>query len=195
LGKPVFIDKLLATSTADARGIIALAQSTSTPILSCSSLRYAAGIADALPENFELVSCEAFGPLPVFSDYPRLFWYGIHCAEILFSMLGPGIREVRAMTHPGMDLILGEWSNGRLGIVRGMRNGGDVFGCLLHSQTSVIQGLAKNQPPPYYLLLQKVVAFLMGGISPVPVEEMLAEIAFLEAASKSIAETGRPFMI
>ncbi len=191
LGKPVFIDKPLATSTDDARRIIASAQRTGTPILSCSALRYATGIAEALPENFELASCEAFGPLPIYSDYPRLFWYGIHCAEMLFSLLGCGIREVQSIAHPGMDFILGEWSDGRLGVVRGMRSGSDSFGCLLHGQETVICRLVQDQPPPYYLLLQKVIAFLAGRISPVPVEEMFAVIAFLEAASKSSAERGR----
>ena len=46
VGKPVYIDKPLATTTDDARKIIELARETQTPITSCSSLRYASGIAD-----------------------------------------------------------------------------------------------------------------------------------------------------
>lgn len=191
VGKPVFIDKLLATTTIEAFQIIMHAQDTDTPILSCSSLRYASGISEPLPENFQLVSCEAFGPLPICLDYPSLFWYGIHNVEMLFSMLGAGVQEVRAISHPRMDLILGEWSDGRLGVVRGMRRGADIFGCILHGQGSMIYRMADDRPPPYYLLLRKVVEFFSERISPVSAEVSFAEIAFLEAATRSIAEGGR----
>ncbi len=43
---PLFLDKPLDITTDDARKIIELANETSTPIMSASSLRYAAGIAE-----------------------------------------------------------------------------------------------------------------------------------------------------
>ena len=45
-GKPVYIDKPFATTSSEAVEIACIAQHSDTPIMSCSSLRYAAGIAD-----------------------------------------------------------------------------------------------------------------------------------------------------
>ncbi len=45
-GKPVFIDKPFAVTTADATAIIQRAAATGTPVMSCSALRYAEGIAE-----------------------------------------------------------------------------------------------------------------------------------------------------
>lgn len=190
LGKPVFIDKPLATSTADARAIIDLARQTSTPIMSCSSLRYAAGIADLNPAAEQVVSCEAFGPARLLDDYPGLFWYGIHSAEILVTFLGPSCRRVRCLSYPTTDAVIGEWADGRLGVMRGTRFDKGDFGCVLHTASGARCGLAAAKPPMYHQLLAQVVPFLRTGQSPIPVSDMFAVIAFIEAADQSKARSG-----
>ncbi len=91
-GKPVFIDKPLACSVADARAIAALAEETGTPWMSASSIRYAAGVSGLAAEDDEVGSCEAFGTMPILEDYPGYFWYGVHGADLLFSYLGRGCQ-------------------------------------------------------------------------------------------------------
>lgn len=190
LGKPVFIDKPFATATADAREIIALARATGTPIMSSSSLRYAAGIADLKTPAETVVSCEAFGPAAIREDYPGLFWYGIHSAEVLFSFLGHDCRTVRCISYPGTDAVLAEWADGRLGVMRGTRFEKNDFGCVLHTSAGTRLGLSASKPPSYYLLMQQVIRFFATGVSPVPIEETFAIVSFLEAADRSKVQGG-----
>lgn len=185
IGKPVYIDKPFATSTADARAIIAHAATTHTPLMSCSSLRFAAGITELVKYQNEIQTCEAFGPLPVLPDYPGSFWYGIHSAEILFSLLGAGCTQARYLAGDKMDVIRGDWADGCTGLVLGTRHEGYQFGCLLHTRKGAHLGIAADNPPYHICLLRAIVDFFHTGQSPVDLHETYEIIAFLEAADRS----------
>ena len=189
IGKPVYVDKPFAITTADAYAMVDIAAQTGTPVMSCSSLRYAAGLAD-LDEGTTVLAAEAFGPGALLPDYPGLFWYGIHGAEILFSFMGPGCASARCIAYPDLDVVIGEWEDGRLGILSGTRIEDKQFGCVLHTADGTRCGVAGSQPPYYYLLLRQVMAFFQTGVSPIVVHETLDIIAFLEAAEQSRAEAG-----
>jgi len=190
-GKPVFIDKPFTTSTADAREIIKLADETSTPIMSCSSLRYAAGIWGIVEENERVVSCDAFGPAPILEDYPGLFWYGIHSVEILFSFMGAGCKAVRCLPYEDTDVAVGEWNDGRTGIVRGTRFDQRASGCVVHTDASTICAIAQSTPPAYSLMLQRVVEFFKTSVCPINIEETFGIVSFLEAANSSKEQGGK----
>lgn len=195
VGKPVYIDKPLATSFADALAIAKLARETGTPIMSCSSLRYAAGIADLTGADEKVVSCEAFGPAAILEDYPGLFWYGIHSAEMLFTFMGTGCSTVQCIHHADVDVVIGEWRNGRIGIMKGTRFDKAAFGCVVHTDQGTRCGIAQSTPPYYYLLLQNVISFFQTGMSPIDIHETLEIVAFLEAADASRAQQGRSIAI
>ncbi len=190
VGKPVFIDKPFAVSTADARAIIKLAQETGTPIMSASSLRYARGIADLVSRDESVISAETFGPAAILADYPGLFWYGIHSAEILFAFMGVGCERVRCLPYQDMDVIIGEWKDGPLGVVRGTRFEKNEFGCVIHTSAGTRAGVALGTPPNYFLLLQQVMQFFETGISPIDLEETFGITSFLEAANASREQGG-----
>ena len=189
--KPVFVDKPLATSTADARQIIQIASGAGIPLMSSSSLRYAAGIADLAEEGERVMSCEAFGPAPILEDYPGLFWYGIHSAEILMSYMGRGCETVRCIPSRDVDVIVAEWGDGRVGVVRGTRFVGGSFGCVVHTAGASACGIAQDEPPYYYSLIKKVVEFFESGVSPVDVHETFEIISMLEAANWSREHLGQ----
>ncbi len=184
-GKPVFIDKPLACSVADARAIAAVALETGTPWMSASSIRYATGISDLTEADDEVGSCEAFGTMPILEDYPGYFWYGVHGADLLFSYLGKGCRAVRALHEDEMDLLIGTWGDGRIGTVRGMRFTAYHFGCTLFTQRGTLHGLAGEEPPAHLLLARRIVKFLHTGESPIDPEETVEVMAFLDAAGRS----------
>ena len=185
VGKPVFIDKPFTTSVEEARELAGLAAHTGTPVMSCSSLRYAAGIGGILASGEAVESCEAFGRAVLLDDYPGLFWYGVHSAEVLFSFMGTGCKRVRCTAFPSMDIVTGEWHDGRVGIMRGTRLQYGDFGCILHTDAGMKVGLARSVPPYYQLMLKEVVEFFGTGISPIPIEETVGITAFLEAAEIS----------
>jgi len=189
VGKPVYLDKPFATSTADAIEIARIAKESGTPVMSCSSLRYAAGIAD-LAQDAEVVSCEAFGPAALLDDYPGLFWYGIHSAEMLFAFMGAGCQRVRCIAYPDVDVVIGEWQDGRIGILKGTRFERGQFGCVVHTAQGTEVAVAGSTPPYYYKLLQEVIPFFQTGVSPIEIQETLDIVAFLEAADVSRDQGG-----
>lgn len=187
-GKPVFIDKPLAVNAADAQKIADLARQSGVPLLSCSSLRYAQPLVDAL-ENADraaILGADCFGPMALEATQPGLFWYGIHSVEMLYAMLGPGCERVAATSNDDFDLVTGVWRDGRIGTVRGNRKGNNSFGALWH-------GAAKSQfidagahPKPAYAgLLERLMSMFNSGQAPLDVAETLEIVRFIEAANQS----------
>ena len=160
--------------------------------MSCSSLRFATGIADLLDAGDRVLSCEAFGPALLLDDYPGLFWYGIHSAETLFTLMGPGCRQVQCVARTDADLVLGDWIDGRLGVLRGTRVGAGQFGCVVHADQGVKCSLAQPTPPYYYVLLRAILRYFQSGVSPIDLQETYEIIAFLDAAEQSRARGGEP---
>ena len=185
----------LATSTADAAAILRLSAATGTPILSSSSLRFAAGIAELAQSRDDILACEAYGPTPILADYPGYFWYGIHSAEILFLLLGKDCQTVSTLTADKMDVISATWQDGRCGSVLGTRFEGSEFGCLVHTRSGARLSTAKDTPPYHACLLKEIVRFFTSGQPPVDERETYAVIAFLEAANQSKAQNGAPVAV
>lgn len=194
-GKPVFIDKPFAVTTADAASMIRRAAATGTPILSCSALRFAEGIAELAQSRQDILACEAYGPAPILPDYPGYFWYGIHSAEILFLLMGGDCQSVRTLTTDKMDVLSGSWQDGRTGLVLGTRFEGYEFGCLIHTGSGARLGIAKDIPPYHACMLKEIVRFFQSGKSPVDVRETYQIIAFLEAANQSRDENSAPVRV
>ena len=114
--KPVFIDKPVAGTLADAIAIFDLARETNTPCFSSSSLRFSPGIAAMRhhPKVGDVIGCDAYGPCHLEEHHPDLFWYGIHGVETLFTIMGTGCQTVSRTQTEGTDLVVGVW-NGRTG--------------------------------------------------------------------------------
>lgn len=194
-GKPVFIDKPFACSFADALAIAKIAGEKNIPVMTASAIRYAKGIDGLLEAGEAARSCEAFGPMALLSDYRDYFWYGIHSAEVLYAMMGKGCQTVRTFHTEKIDLIVGMWGDGRIGTLRGNRTGANNFGCTVTTDKTTKTGIASGEVPYYALMLKKVIPFFQTGKSPIAMEESLEIIAFLDAASQSLANGGKPVNI
>lgn len=190
-GKPVFIDKPLACSYADAKAIADIAKVGKVPVVTASAIRYANGIANLLDADEKVESCEAFGPMALLEDYRDYFWYGIHSAEVLFSFMGRGCVGVQTFNSDKIDVIVGTWNDGRIGTLRGNRTGANNFGCVLTTSKTTKAGFANADVPYYALMLKKVIPFFQNGIAPINFDESLEIIAFLDAASESRSNDGK----
>ncbi|MDN5900557.1 MAG: Gfo/Idh/MocA family oxidoreductase [Brachybacterium sp.] len=100
-GKPVLVDKPLATSVEDAQELLAIAQRTGAVLVSCSALRFVPEIAHFSPtaETGALRHLHVVGAADPDSEYSGLFFYGIHHVEAALEILGnpvvePGSLEV-----------------------------------------------------------------------------------------------------
>ncbi len=183
-GKPVYIDKPVAASLADAVEIFHLAEKHGVPCFSSSSLRFAPGIIGMRtdPPVGEIRGCDAYSPCAIEPTHPDLFWYGVHGVEILFTIMGTGIESVTRVHTEGTDVVVGVWKDGRVGTYRGIRDGRSDFGATVFGTT----GIAPAGPyTGYGPLVEEICRFFQTGEAPVSAEETIEIFAFMEAAEKS----------
>jgi predicted dehydrogenase len=185
--KPLFIDKPLADNYFNALAIAQLAKEYSTPLFSSSSLRYDANFMAIKGEADlgEVLACDAFSPALHEPSNPGLFWYGIHAVEILYSFMGAGCWSVCCSSSGDYDVIVGRWHDGRIGTMRGTRKGAHEYGATVFGANKVAHAVYSRDVPMYGQLLKQVVPFLKGAPAPVPIEETLEIMAFMQAALKS----------
>lgn len=186
-GKPLFIDKPMAASFKDTKKIAALAKQYNCPIFSSSSLRYEHNLIN-LRQDKELgaiIGCDAFSPALLNPTNPGLFWYGIHGVEILYSFMGAGCQKLFSKYTEGTHVVVGEWKDGRIGTVRGLRKGAYSYGATVFGTNKVVQATYAEDIPIYAQLIKEIISFFQTGKSPIPIEETLEMMKFMQAAMLS----------
>lgn len=185
-GKPVFIDKPLASTLADAFAIARLARESNVPWFSASALRFSP-IADM--RSPQTISAIVWAPAPMEPHHELdLSWYGIHAVEMLYTLFGAGCVEVERMSSPDDDVITGRWKDGRLGTVHTQRPYGKYGGVVfLKDRTS---NARPDIPIDYVPLVQQIVKFMQTQTPPVANQETLEIFEFMDAAQRSVAQGG-----
>jgi hypothetical protein len=192
--KPIFIDKPVAGTLADAIAIFKLAKESGTPCFSSSSLRFSPGIAGMKdnPKVGQVLGCDAYGPCHLEGHHPDLYWYGVHGVETLFTIMGTGCQSVSRLQTEGTDLVAGVWQGGRIGTFRGLRAGSSNYGATVFGSKAIAPsgGYAGYEP-----LVAEICKFFRSGEPPVSAEETLEIFAFMEAADESKRQGGKPVTI
>ncbi len=182
-GKPVFIDKPLAASYADAAEIFKLAEKYKVPFFSSSSLRYIDGMDKVLSGEYgKVIGADVYTPATLDPSHPDFFWYGIHGVEMLFTAMGIGCQSVSRTHTKDADVIVGVWEDGRIGTVRGKRSGLSDFGGNIFCEKGTIK---LGQFSGYDPLLEKIVEFFDTKQVPFDGKETLEICAFIDAADTS----------
>ncbi len=189
--KPVFIDKPVAGTLADAVRIYQLAEKYGTPCFSSSSLRYGAAISAIRsdPKIGEVVGCETYGPCSLEEHHPDLFWYGVHGVEALFTVMGTGCTSVARVQTKDAELVTGVWENNRIGTFRGIRQGKSGYAALVFGTKGIVYAPESGGYEP---LLVEICKFFRTAKPPVSARETLEIFAFMEAADESKRNGGAP---
>lgn len=184
--RPVFIDKPMAASLKDVVEIFRLAREVNVPAWSSSSLRFGKVTSAVRNGSIGRVAvAEVSGPCEQEPHHPELYWYGIHGVESLFAVLGRGCDSVtRTIGTNGQLEVLGNWSAGRLGVLRAA----EVFRGVVRGE----RGEAEiGQFDGYAPLVAEIIEFFRTGNAPVKPEETIEIFAFLEAAAESKRSGGK----
>jgi hypothetical protein len=185
-GKPVFIDKPLASTLAEAKEIARIARERDVPWFSSSSLRYSS-IADM--RTPDTISAIVWAPGPLEAHHQLdVSWYGIHGIEILYTLFGTGCTEVSRISSPDSDVITGRWKDGRLGTVHLQRPYGK-YGVVVYLKDKSLNAKA-DISSSYVPLVKEIVNFMQTKTAPVPNDETLEMFEFMDAAQRSLAEHG-----
>jgi hypothetical protein len=191
--KPCFIDKPLAGSLADALAIFVAAEKNGAPVFTASSLRYTDGAQKLRRGEYgDVLGCDAYSPCSLEPAHPDLFWYGIHGVETLFTVIGPDCETVSRTAAADADLVVGTWTNGRIGTFRGTRKGSHGYGGTAFT-TKGVYPIGDYQG--YRALVVEIVKFFRTGQPPVSAAESIAIYAFMEAADESKRQDGKPVKV
>jgi virulence factor len=184
-GLPCFIDKPFTCGVADAKKIVELAEKKKTVIFSSSSLRYTPDLVKFMDDKDrgKIEGVLAYGPASLHERNPGLYHYGVHAVEILYAVMGPGCQRVTCTHEKDVDVATGQWKDGRVSEVRGIRPGG-AYGFVAFTDKGV-KHIALDTKLIYRELLKKIVEFFDKKKAPVDPAETVEMMGFIEAALKS----------
>jgi hypothetical protein len=193
-GIPCYVDKPFTCSVADARKILELAEKKKLPVFSSSSLRYAPEVVEYVADakHGKVLGCVAYSPCslsPIPERNAGLFHYGIHGVEVLYTLMGPGCQRVTATHEKGVDVVSGQWKDGRVGTFRGIRDGAAPYGFVAFAEKGV-QAVAIGTKFIYRELLKRIVETFKTGKPALDPAVTLEIVAFIEAANTSGANHG-----
>ncbi len=191
-GKPVYIDKPLATTLSEAAAIVQLSRATHTPFFSASPFRYTEGLRRLREAPLgRMRGAVSYGNATAAAPLSELFYEGIHPVEALFTVMGGGVESVTSIRTKDTDVLTGLWPDGRTGVVYGLRNGDNSFGVTVYGEKA-IRSETKYVDEGFAPLTREIIAFFQTGRPPLAPEAMLEIIAFIEAAEQSQRAGGAP---
>jgi predicted dehydrogenase len=190
-GKPVYIDKPLAGTLAEAIAIFELAKKSGVRTWSSSSSRFGADLL-ALKGNADIgdiLGVTTWGPCSYQSGTPDLFFYAIHGIESLFTLMGTGCETVARSKGPVTDQVTGVWKDGRIGTYRGIIKGKSEFGAMVYGSKGNQMG---GKTISYEALCRQIGKFFRTNEVPVSEAETIEIFTFMEAADESQRQGGKP---
>ncbi len=192
-GKPLWIDKPVAGSLADAIVIYELAKKHGVPCFSASSLRFNPGLQAVLNDEKvgSVVGAATWGSCSYSPGTPDMFFYGIHGIEPLFVLMGRGCETVSRVHTADTDFVTGVWKGGRIGTYRGIRKAAAGSGATVFGSKAIVDP-PKASGGGYEPLCQEIGRFFKTGTSPVSAEETIEIFTFMEAADESKRQGGTP---
>jgi hypothetical protein len=188
-GKPVFMDKPVAASLKDAVEIYKLAATTQVPVFSASAIRWYPGVLEvANAEKTPARGAISYGPAHVLPHHPDLFFYGIHPAEALFTVMGSGCLTVTRVTTPSASIVTGLWTGHRTGTLHAIHDGAKAYKLIRFGDTQVFEQKSEGDYTP---MLREIVKFFQTKQPPVSAKQTLEIYAFMEAAEESKRRDGK----
>jgi len=189
-GLPCYIDKPFTNSAKDALAIRDLAAKYNVPFFSSSSLRYAPECVAAKAELGRIYGVDAWSPASLHKASPGLAHYGIHGVEILFTLMGAGCVAVSCAFDKEIgEVCTAKWADGRVGVMRGTRQGAHSYGFVAWGESEVrTSGI--DTAYIYRELCKQQVQLFQTGKSPIDPNETLELVCFMDAALESSKNGG-----
>jgi predicted dehydrogenase len=183
-GLPVFCDKPLAMTAAEAQKVARWSQDSGAKLMSASSLRF---VPDIVRLRSEL---ESLGDikLAIATGPGQLVYYGIHALSMVYAVLGGGVRSVLNVGGPGRNCLKLSYHDR------------DLETLLLVTETNQFpmgyqlqlfgergsRTVTPDLTDLYVHLLQAFLNYLQTGNPPYPLAEEVELIATLEAGERSL---------
>lgn len=189
LGVPVFCDKPLALTAAEARQVAGWAQESGTKLMSASSLRF---VPDVVRMREEIESLGTI-QLAIATGPGQLVYYGIHALSMVYAVLGGGVRSVWNVGGAGRHCLKLNYHDRELETLL-MVTEASHFPMGYQLQLFGDRGSRTITPDLtdlYVHLLQAFLEYLRTDTAPFPLRDEVELIAALEAGQRSLDESRR----
>jgi len=196
-GIPAFIDKPFAATVEQAKQMAELAEKNGVALFSSSSLRFALEVTDVKTREEEIgkvMGANAYSPASLHPGNPGLLHYGIHGVETLYGLMGPGCEAVWTVFTDGAEVTTGLWHDGRIGVMRGTREGAHSYGFTVWGEKQV-HSATINAAYIYRELLKRIIKTFETGTPAVPMSETIEIMGFINAAERSAKNDGAKTLI
>jgi predicted dehydrogenase len=196
-GLPVFVDKPLACSLADAEAMLSAARRSGALITSASALRWQPDMEDLAARVRGLggpLAVVTSGPLDPGSIHGGVFFYGIHAAELALQLAGADIVDVAVdRADPAVAVV-----TGRAGLVRVvvcLSRAAEERDPMFHAGVTCPGGMLSEpiRLAADYLtpVVDRFVGMLKTGRAPLAEAELLAPVRMLAALGVAMAAESR----
>jgi predicted dehydrogenase len=189
-GVPTYVDKILATSSVEAKRLVALASEKGVPLMADSALRYVPEV-QAFHARRSAVGKLESGVVAGPGDVTA---YGHHTIRLMQGVFGSGVDWVSNWRDAARDVATVHYRSGAtvaLFLHRAATKRGWRFAYFGEQETGVIEIDIRNIYPP---LVQEIVAVLRGE-RPGPMAAELLEVVAIAEAMRCSAPTGARVML
>jgi predicted dehydrogenase len=181
-GKPVFVDKPLANSLADAEAIVVAAEHSGVPLLSGSALRWQTEtkrLKARLAGLGEPIELHAYGTWYAQNEYGGAIFYAIHTIELAQELLGNEWRKLsrREGNNPTLRYRTGEHTVTLE--FRPLSGESSDFGVQVESGNVEFQQSIPLGDDYMLPVADQIAAMLRAGKSPMSREALLAPVALM----------------
>lgn len=189
-GLPTFVDKPMALSWADAKGLFDTAERHDAPLFSASALAFAV---ERDPFQAEL---DRIGTLSsVISVGPGdWFYYGVHAVEMLLTVVDAPATRVHRHAYPERDVAVIDFEGGPAAVVETLRDAAYVFHLTAYGADGHASMEVEDALGFYTGEMRAFAEMVRTGTPPIPASRTLDVLAILEAGNRA-AERGEAIEI
>ena len=193
---PVFVDKPMSTSLAECKRFLALRKRKRTPVVTMSSIPHQScvkTIKKQLKDVGEVKAVHLMGPGDPKSKYGGVFFYGIHQADLMVELCGPGAQQVSAVRN-GASMTATVTYPENLNVTISMVPAGGGFRLAASGAKGGFYEPIVSDKNAYLVTTKIFTRMFRTRKEPFTEERMLAPIAVLTAMDKSLKEK-RPIKV
>jgi len=196
--KPTFIDKPMSIKVAHARKLVELARKKRTPISSFSTIRLGPAVEklkEAMKDIGKVRAGIITGPGSSQSEYAGVFFYGVHCVELMLEVFGNKVKSVRGADYDGSVIATVGYKDGSVVTLNIIDKAqvpfnATVFGAKGSAPYDREKGFAG-----YYYGMKLFLEMVKTGKAPIPYNDLVLSVRVLDAIQRSMNAGGREVVL
>jgi len=192
-GKPIYVDKPLTNNPTEAEQLFHLSQKKCVPLISFSPYRFSREVARMRSYAGKIHPFAAVITAPYASEQIKdsradnIYFYGIHAAEILFSVFGSDIRSVSAVKSDSGIVGTTIYRDGRHAILHLLFCSDELYHVTLLGGKEIRESRIDPRGDFYKRSLGMLLGkFLKGDTTFAPFQDSIKSIHLLQTIEKQL---------